>query len=303
MQKKNISNIDLNFEPLNIPIVKGRLAFVKLKEDSFPLYVTPKKKGLEIIIREGHPLINQFPYIILNTQFRTRFKSILELTSSRGFTVHATLFNGDLTEEQLFKILISSEKLLPIDLQLYVTMVLYEKSIDEMLYKNITDLVKAFFGTKTNPFIPNVVPAIYTEVRSKANLEELASFLLSEVKDNEGIYLLHKYGYYKQGKASVKNTDAVVLYPTEDIYGIVTKLKNSAKFLPGETLEMTDSMIIKFGETELIYDLSDTSLAFRGMLHNLQDQIIGSNVLCELLFLPNKDELKIKSLKRFVLNE
>ena len=300
MQNKNISNIVKSFEPIKIPIVRGREALNRLKDDSFPIYVTSMKEGLEIVIREGSVYMTEWPYVILNPHFKTKFKTLIELTKSRGFTVHATLFNNDLTEEQLYKLLLSSEKLLPNDLQLYVTMVIYEKSISEMLYKNITELVRAFFGTKANPFIPNTVPAYYVEVKSKNNLVELTDFLLTQVKHNKGVLLLHKFGFYKQGNFPLEGTHAVVLEPTEDIFGTVVKVVTSTKFLPGETLTMADKLLIRFGGIELTYDLVDHPLAFRGMLSDLRQHLVGSKVLCELLYLPGTNEVKIKQVKRFL---
>jgi len=300
MQNKSISNIKADFEPLHIPIVKGRFALRELRDDSFPVYVTSVKRGVDIIIREGTPLLTTFPYSIENKHFYTKFSTVLELSRKRGFTVHAIVINDFLTEEEILKKLNTYGELLSPSTQLYITMVIYERSVDEMLFKNITELVKAFFGTKASPFIPNTIPAFYTEVRGKANLIELTDFLLSEVTNTNGVMLLHKYGFYTQGSQSINNTEAVILNPTEDVYGIVTDINVSTKFLPGETLEMADEILIKFGETEYKVDISKRSLAFRGIIKDLQEQLIGSKVLCENLYLPSTNTMKIKQLKKFI---
>jgi len=298
---KQVSNIVFNFEPLDIPIVKGRFALDKLKEDSFPLLVTTAKEGVEIVIRSGLPLFKNYPFQIKNPQFKTYFKEVLELVKKRNITIHATVTNPYMSAVQLFNKLNDEKATMHEDTVLYITMVIYENSIEEMLFKNIVDLVKAFFGQKSESLIPNIEPAFYVEVKSKTDLIELADFLLTNVKKSYGVILLQKYGFYKQGKHSIKDTDAVIASPTEEIYGKIVQINTSTKFLPGEILDMLDNIMVQFGETEYNVDMSNQSLALRGVLKHIESQLLGSAVLCENLYLPSKGELKILRIKKFIL--
>jgi len=296
MQNQSNSHIDLDFIPMQVPTVKGRYALERLKPDAFPMYVTPIKEGVEVLIREGHPFMIEYPYVILNTQFRERFKTLLQLTNSRKFTLHTNLTVDNLSAEDLSEVLMRPEKLLPINLKINITMVIYEKSIQEMLFKNIIESIKGFFGTAESPFLPNIIPAKYVEVKDKKTLSHLGEFLLSNSNKNKKLLILQKYGSYKQNKQDLKNTDAVYLAPTEDIWGTITSIKTSTKFLPGETLKMADLLLIKFGETELPFDLAKESLAYRGIINDLGEQLIGAKVLCRNIYLPTSKKIIISKL-------
>jgi len=298
MPNKIISNIDTSFIPTIIPKVKGRFALDRLQDEAFPMYTTIAKKGVDLIIRGGHPFLITYPYLILNTQFRQRFKTLLELTNKRNFTLHATMYAKGVSEEQLYSALVSPNKLLPNNTNLYITMCLYENSIEEMNFKNIVLLVKAFFGTENNPIMPNIIPATYSEVNSKEKLKDMAEFLLQNTSETEGLLLLNKKGSYIQGESALTKTNAVLLDPSEDIFGTIVKINSSTNFLPGETLTMADELLIKFGETELTYSLSSLSLVIRGFLVEIKNKLIGSKILCNNLYFTNQNTPTIKKIKK-----
>ena len=293
-----LKTIITDFVPMRIPKVKGKFSITKLKKESFPLYVAPIPKGIEIIIRGGHPFINMYPFMILNTQFRTRFKSILELSAKRGFTLHAILTDEQTSKEGLFKILTTSNSLLPMNVKLIVTLCLYENASEEVLYKNSVDLIKAFIGSTQTPFIPNVEPANFTETTQTSKLLDIIHFLYENFKKTQEVLLLNKYGNYQQGRVSIENTNAVYLEPTEEKYGTIAEVIVSTKILPGENLQMADKLLIKFDNTVLPFSLMEMPLNLRGYLSAVAPKLIGKKVLCNILYIPNS-EPKILELVKY----
>jgi len=285
---KTISNIDLNFNPMKIPKVTGRFGVDSISDKTFPLLITPKKVGTEIIIREGHVFTLSYPYMILNTQFRTRFKSLLKLTSEKQFTVHATVTCKGIEENKMGSILINPSSLLPINTELYVTLAFYEKTANITPFKDMVKLLEGHIGKSPNPFTLNIKPANYTEVPSKGKLLDILDFLFNKIKDIDGILLFNKNGSYKEGESNFSNADAAVLKPVEESWGTIQRVDTSLKCLPGSTVIMADEILIKFGETKLIYSLFNEPLMLRGYLAKQKETFVGTKILCELLFLSNK---------------
>jgi len=290
---KTISNIDLSYNPMRIPIIKGRFGIENVLNEAFPLLITPSKVGSEIVIREGHVFTLKYPYMVLNTQFRTRFKSLLKLTSDKHFTVHATVTCKGISNTKMDSILLDPTVLLPKNTEIYVTLALYESNAKHTPFKDMVELVKGYIGKSTNSFLPNIKPAMYTEVSSRGKLTDVVDFLLTKVKGVEGILLLNKNGNYTEGGVSFKESNAIVVNPTEELWGVVQRVNTSLKYLPGKTLVMADEVLIRFGETELTYNLSDEPLMLRGYLSEQQENLIGTKILCETLFLPGNSTATI----------
>jgi len=290
---KTISNIDLSYNPMRIPKIKGRLGIDNILSESFPLLVAPNKVGTDIVIREGHVFTMKYPYMVLNTQFRTRFKSLLQLTNEKHFTVHATVTCNGIAESKMDSILLNASSLLPTDTEIYVTLALFESSIKHTPLHDMVDLVKGYIGKGLSPFVPNIKPAIYTEVSSKSKLADVLDFLLTKVDSIEGALLLNKNGEYTEGGVAFNEANAIVLDPTEESWGVIQRVNVSVKYLPGKTLVMADEVLIRFGETELNYSLCKEPLMLRGYLAEQKENLIGTKILCETLFLPGRQSASI----------
>ena len=302
MQENIISSINPKFLPINVPVVKGRMAFHNLKSNAFPAYVALAKPGVEIVIRSGHPFTLKYPYNIVNTQFRERFKSFLKLSQRHGITFHATVTaQGNWSEEELMAILADSTKLLPATLNAYITLCIYENSIEEMRIKNIVTLLKAIMGPKPTEFLKNVTPADYTEVKSLDGLSSVVDFLMSNGGNltSRGVILASKDGAYTQGSLAPSDCDIVIIDSSEEVIGDVVDIKVSTKMLPGENITSADKLLIKFGDTVLPYDMGTLPLMARGFFADKRDSLIGSKVTCELHHLPSAKTVSIKKLLHF----
>ncbi len=287
-----ISNIDLTFDPMRIPIVKGRLGVENITSESYPVLVTSNKRGAEIIIREGHVFTLEYPYLIMNTQFRYRFKELLRLTTERHFTLHATVTCPGVNSAKMQSILTNASSILPNETSLYVTLALYETSTNHTPLKDMVTLLESIFGKEKTPFMPRIFPANYNEANSKGGLADIID-VLARNPQNKGVLVLDKNGKYLQGKVPFKDANAVILDPTEEAWGIISKINTSVKYLPGETLVMADELLIRFGETELQYNLSQEPLMIRGFLAKKESVLVGTKILCENLYLPGKWDVKI----------
>ena len=272
--------------------VKGRFSLNNILDKSYPMLVAPNKIGAEIVVREGHVFLLDYPYIMGNTQFRERFKGLLELTARKHFTVHATVSSVGMTKEQMRNILKSEQSLLPVDTNVFITLAYYESGVRDMTFGEIVKLLYGLVGRYT--FIKDVYTVAYTEVPTKNRLANVSQYLLTNIDNLEGLILLDKDGKYREGHVQPEDISAIILNPVEEIWGEIIKVDSSFHYLPGENLALADKLLIQFGETELSYDLSKEPLMTRGFIQQQQDKLIGSSVLCENLYLPGNGKALIK---------
>ena len=291
---KDISNIDLTLNPIKMPEVRGRFSLENILQKSYPMLIAANKIGAEIIVREGQVFLLDYPFLLGNTQFRERFKGLLELTNSKHFTVHAIVSSTGMSKEQMRNILKSEKSLLPIDTTVFVTLAYYESGVRNMTFGEIIELLYGLVGRYT--FIKDVYTISYTEVPTKNNLANVSQYILTNVNNIEGLILLDKNGKYYEGTVKPENLSAIILNPVEEIWGEIIKVDSSFHYLPGENLALADRLLIQFGETELSYDLNKEPLMVRGYIHEMSKDIVGSSVLCENLYLPGNGKAIIKKI-------
>jgi len=280
---------------MKIPTVKGRFGLDNITTESFPVLIAPNKKGAEIVIREGHVFTLEYPFVILNTQFRLRFKELLKLTADKHLSVHAKVFCRGVSSTKMNSILLDPSSILPNETEICITLALYETAVEYTPLKDMVALLEAIFGKKKTPFMHNVNPANYVEVNNKGNLADVADLLLKS-STNRGVIILDKNGKYKEGKVGYKDTNAIILDPTEEVWGEIMKINTSVKYLPGETLVMADELLIRFGETELKYELLNEPLMVRGFLAKKESNLVRTKIQCENLYLPGKGSVQINKI-------
>lgn len=298
MPKKNISKKGLKqilgaFQPAIFPILKNAFPLKEFISKAMPAYACNMPHGVEIVIRKGFPYINLPSVIIRNVNFKEKFKTLFQEIAVRRLTVHAVVNTRIFTDLHLIEILADPAKKLPADITIHLNISTYEKSEEPLTGQKCVEISQAVFGSG-DQYIPKVVPAIFSEIKSLSELEELAEMNYANSSRSRGMLVVSKKGIYKQGKVSILDSNISIFTPTETVSAVIEYINDSAKMMrtpdngTNALRGTADSIVFKLGHKLLELEISELPLSLRSYFSQYYKSIAGKRAVIEIVNLPGQ---------------
>ena len=265
-----------------------------LKEiDNYPLYIQPKIKGVEIMIRSGKAHMIDSPYTIYNLDFRQTFVELIRNSLKHKCTLHCVLYSNILDNEEIVRILHSRnpKEHLPLDATVYLTDLLFEYHLFTLPYKSMyyedrINILKSlgYDSLRHKEQIEFFYPMLVNDYNELVNAINL---VISNVTNVNSIIISEPKSVYIQGTTDILKTTQIelLLYKTltGKLIGFTYKYIRYNNKLKACVIEA----IIKYNNEKIIVPFKNHSREQRIAIYKNKDYFINKDVQFEAVLLNN----------------
>ena len=189
----------------------------------FPLMLSRKTKGIEFIVRGNHLHTWLYPFTIVNNNFKQLIHEIRKISLDMHCSICCTVTSNFITEEALTEILLTENKELPYDLNIYLDDLLIENvvekipfaarsmQLDIIVWKRITDKKLYLFDRPV-------------EIRNIKELNDTINFF---AMSGSSAIIQSKTSKYTEGSLTAENADVFKFSTKREYIGILTSVNKT----------------------------------------------------------------------------